>query len=137
MVESIKILLLGVIVYLLSPRLFFRLGGHWFPGELRAPNPFTDRVTILRQRFWWAFSVVFGLIAVVLAGSYFLDSFPNGPRNWLRIVAVGVALTATLGRGGRGIETFPQETIIERIDRDMLMIAQLGATTFLLIALGL
>ena len=48
-----------------------------------------------------------------------------------------MALTATLGRGGRGIETFPQETIIERIDRDMLMIAQLGATTFLLIALGL
>ena len=137
MVESIKILLLGVIIYLLPPGLFFRLGGRWFPEELTEPNPFPDRVAILRRRFWWAFSVVFGLIAVVLAGSYVLGSFPNGPRNWLRIIAVGVALTATLGRGGRGIETFPQETIIERIDRGMFMISQLGATAFLLIALGL
>ena len=137
MVESIKILLLGVIIYLLSPGLFFRFGGRWFPEELTEPNPFPDRVAILRRRFWGAFSVVFGLIAVVLAGSYVLGSFPNGPRNWLRIIAVGVALTATLGRGGRGIETFPQETIIERIDRGMFMISQLGATAFLLIALGL
>ena len=137
MVESIKILLLGVIVYLLSPGLFFRLGGRWFPEELTEPNPFPDRVTILRRRFWWAFSVVFGLIAVVLAGSYVLGSFPNGHRNWLRIIAVGVALTATLGRGGVGIATFPQETIIEQIERGMFIIAQLGATGFLLIALGL
>lgn len=136
MVERIKILLLGVIIYL-SPGLFFRLGGCWFPEELTEPHQFHDRAAILRRRFWRAFSAVFGLIAIVLVVLYFLGSFPNGPRNWLRIIAAGVALTATLGRGGVGIATFPQETIIERIDRGMFILSQLGATTFLLIALGL
>ena len=36
-----------------------------------------------------------------------------------------------------GIETFPQETIVERIDRGMFVIGELGAIAFLLIALGL
>ncbi len=38
MVERIKILLLGVIIYLWSPGLFFRLGGCWFPEELTEPH---------------------------------------------------------------------------------------------------
>ena len=137
MVESIKILLLGVILYLLSTGLFFRLGGRWF-SELKTPDEMCrGRATILRRRFWWAFVVVFGLTAVVLAGLYLADAFPNGPRNWLRIFAATVAMTGTLGRGGVGIWTFPQKTVVERIDRGMFIIAELGAMAFLLIALGL
>ena len=52
-VESIKILLLGVVVYL-SPRLFVRLGGRWC-SELKTPNEFPFRAaTDLRRRFWRA-----------------------------------------------------------------------------------
>ena len=126
-----------MILYLLSPGLFFRLGGRWF-SELKTPNEeFRGRATILRRRFWWAFVAVFGSTAVVLAGLYFAGLFPNGSRNWLRIIAANVALTATLGRGGVGILTFPQKTVVERIDRGMFVIAELGAMAFLLIALGL
>ena len=63
------------------------------------------------------FRVVFGLTAIVLAVLYLADAFPNGPRNWLRIFAATVAMTGTLGRGGVGIWTFPQKTVVERIDR--------------------
>ena len=135
-VESIKILLLGVIVYLFSLNLFFRVGGCWFP-ELEATSKVRCRVTTLRQRFWWAFAAVLTLLVIVLAVLYLLDAFPNGLRNHLRIAAALVALTATLGRGGRAIETFPQQTVVERIDRGMFVIAQLGTTVLLLVALGL
>ena len=136
LVESIKILLLGVIVYLFSPGVFFRVGGRWF-RELETPNEFRCRVTALRRRFWGAFAAVLTLLVFVLAVLYLLWAFPNGPRNYLRIIAVFVALTATLGRGGRAIETFPQQTVVERIDRGMFVIAQLGTIVLLLVALGL
>ena len=137
MVESIKILLLGVIVYLLSPGLFFRLGGRWF-SELKTPNEeFRRRATILRRRFLRAVVGVFILLTVVLAGLCLVGLFPNGLQNWLRVIAAFLALSATLGRGGRSIETFPQETVVERIDRGMFVIAQVGTTVLLLVALGL
>lgn len=135
-VKSIKILLLGVIVYLFSSDLFFRVGSVWFP-ELESTSEVRSRVTALRRRFWRAFATVLTLLIIVLALLYLLDAFPNGLRNYLRIIAAFVALTATLGRGGRAIETFPQQTVVERIDRGMFVIAQLGTTVLLLVALGL
>jgi len=48
-----------------------------------------------------------------------------------------VALTATLGRGGWGIQTIKGTSGIERIDRGMYVLSQLGATAILLLALSL
>lgn len=135
MTESIKILILGVIVYV-SSRLFFRLGARWFP-ELRPPGQFQDRVATLRKRFWRSFFVVVGTTAVVLVMQYVSGSFPNAARNWLRVAAANVALVATLGRGGWAIQSFNGQTIVERIDRGMFVLSQVGATILLLFALGL
>ena len=132
--ESIKILILGVIVYL-SPSLFFRVEGRWLP-ELRTPDKHYPRVIVLRRRFWKALATVLALIVTVLGVLCLLDLFPTGPKSHLRVIAAFVALTATLGRGGRAIETFTQETVIERIDRGMFVISQLGTTVLLLVALG-
>lgn len=67
----IKILLLGVIVCLFSPDLFYRLGGCWFP-ELETTSELRCRVTT-RQRSWWAFAGVLTLLVIVLAVLYLLN----------------------------------------------------------------
>ncbi len=135
MAESVKVLILGLIVYL-SPGLFFRLGGRWFQ-ELRTPDQFRSRVAILRVRFWRSFSLVLSCTIGVLTVQYVAGSFPGAARNWLRIVAANAALTAALGRGGWAIQTWNEQTVVERIDRGMFVIAQVGATVLLLFALGL
>ncbi len=135
MAKSIKILFLGLIVYF-SAELFFWLGGRWFQ-ELGAPDEFRDRVAILRARFWRSFLLVLGCTAGVLAVQYLAGSFPNTARNWLRVAAANVALTATLGRGGWAIQSWNEQTVVERIDRGMFVIAEVGATVLLLFALGL
>jgi hypothetical protein len=39
-----------------------------------------------------------------------------------------MAITATLGRGGWAIQTLNNPTVVERVDRGMFVIAQLGAS---------
>ncbi len=58
-------------------------------------------------------------------------------QDWLRVVAVMAALTAALGRGGWEIETWKGVTIVERIDRGMYVIGQLGAAALLVFILTL
>lgn len=132
---DLKIPVLGLIMYL-SPELFFWLGGRWFQ-ELQAPEQFRGRVATLRARFWKSFLLVLGCTVVVLAVQYRAGLFPNAARNWLRVAAANMALTATLGRGGWAIQSWNERTVIERIDRGMFVIAQVGATVLLLFALGL
>ena len=55
----------------------------------------------------------------------------------LRLVAIIIALTASLGRGGWNIQSYKGKTVIERIDRGMFVLSQLGATVILLFALTL
>jgi hypothetical protein len=133
--ELARILFLGLLVYV-SPRLFFRLGGSWF-SELVDTNRFRDNAKTLRKRFWRSFGLVFALTMVVLTVQYFAGWFPVAARNWLRIAAAYLALTATLGRAGWAIQSWNEQTVIERIDRGMYVIGQVGATVLLLFALGL
>jgi len=135
MLDSGRVLLLGVLVYL-SPRSFFFLGERWFP-ELKARNEWEERVRIMRARLWKAL----GLVSVVVATTLFVLNYCGyavaKDGYWARIAAVVIALSSTLGRGGWAIETWKNKSIPERIDRGMYTISQLGAAVLLLLALSL
>jgi hypothetical protein len=55
----------------------------------------------------------------------------------LRIGAVTLALMAALGRGGWAIQSYKGTTPIERIDRGLYVIEQLGAAALLIFAMTL
>lgn len=57
--------------------------------------------------------------------------------DWLRIAAAMLALTAALGRGGWTIQSWDGTTVVERIDRGMYVIGQLGAAALLIFVLTL
>ncbi len=69
MLEAGKVFLLGVLVYF-SPRLFFLLGGWWFP-ELQTRNEWEERVRVMRARFWKAL----GLVSIVVAATLFVLNY--------------------------------------------------------------
>jgi hypothetical protein len=48
-----------------------------------------------------------------------------------------LALTTALGRGGWTIQTWAGTTVVERIDRGMYVIGQLGAAALLIFVLTL
>lgn len=128
--EKIKVLILGIAVYL-SKELFFKIGRRWF-NELKDRNHFEDRADTIRKNFWKAFLrniiVVCGTVSIlVISGKTNLDK-----NLVLRIVAIILALTASLGRGGWEIQSSGGTTIVERIDRGMFTLSQLGATVLLL-----
>lgn len=130
-----KIFILGIIVYL-SKRLFFKLGSYWF-DELKDEAAFDDRVSTLRKNFWKSFIIV---IAVIGSVTFYITQVSHvilDDSLLLRIVAIIIALTASLGRGGWNIQSHKGKTVIERIDRGMYVLSQLGATTILLFALTL
>jgi len=130
-----KILILGIIVYF-SKSLFFMLGSRWF-DELKDRDGFEERATILRKNFWKSFLlslVVVGGTALYLAQA----GYAVADKNFcLRLAAIIVALTASLGRGGWNIQSYKGSTVVERIDRGMFVLSQLGATAILLFALTL
>ena len=130
-----KILILGIIVYF-SKGLFFKLGSQWFE-ELKDREGFEERATILRNNFWKSF-----LMSLVVIGStalYLVEAgYAVADKSFcLRLVAIIIALTASLGRGGWNIQSYKGKTVIERIDRGMFVLSQLGATVILLFALTL
>lgn len=132
-IESVKVFFLGMLIYI-SGNLFFKIGSKWFP-ELRNKNDFETRVAILRKNFWKS---VF-LNVVVIFGAFYIISW-LGLATWnekiiLRMIAIIAALSAALGRGGWEIQSYKGSTIIERIDRGMFKLSQLGAAVFLLIVL--
>jgi hypothetical protein len=130
-----RILILGIIIYF-SKGLFFKLGSHWFE-ELKDREGFEERASILRNNFWKSFFLslfVIGVVTLYLvqAGHAVIDK-----TFCLRLVAIIIALTASLGRGGWNIQSYKGKTVIERIDRGMFVLSQLGATVVLLFALTL
>jgi hypothetical protein len=130
-----RIFILGIIVYF-SKRLFFELGSQWF-DELKDRDGFDERASVLRNNFWKSFLlslIVIGVTAlyIVKTGHAVVD------KNFcLRLLGIILALTASLGRGGWHIQSHKGKTVIERIDRGMFVLSQLGATVILLFALTL
>ncbi len=135
-VESVKVFILGVLVYI-SPSLFLSLGKRWFNELKTASNPpWETRARTLRTRFWRAVVLVLCVVGCTLLVLYWSGYSRHNGQYWLRVAAVVFLLTATLGRGGWAIESWTHNTIIERIDRGMYLIGQLGGTVLLLFALS-
>lgn len=135
MVESIKVFILGVFVYI-SPSLFLSFGRRWVDELKTNSNPSWEaRAYTLRKRFWKAFFLILVVVGSTVFVLHWLGYLQPSGRYWLRVVAVIVLLTVTLGRGGWGIESWDHNTVIERIDRGMYLIGQLGAAVLLLFAL--
>ena len=129
--ESLKIMSLGIVLVFFSPSAFTALKQKWF-GELNEPE---DTAKVLRSRFWKSFCLVIIFIILILAIQYFFFNACFTLRHRLQAVGAFVALTAALGRGGCDIQTCSGKTIVERVDRGMYVISQLGATAILLFVL--
>jgi hypothetical protein len=130
--ESVKVFILGVAVYICPP-LFRDLIGRWFPGD-----PSIDRGQLLRRKFWRAFALVICVLGAVLLSQHWLTGgLRIASDDWLRVGAATMAITATLGRGGWLIQTWKEGTVVERIDRGMYVIGQLGAAALLIFVLTL
>lgn len=130
-----KILVLGALVYI-SKSLFFSVGQRWF-DELKDYDDYSDRVDDLRRNFWKGFLI--SLAVVTSCSAYMLISGQVAFSGDLiiRLCAVVIALTAALGRGGWRITSYGNSTVIERIDRGMFALSQIGATVLLLLSLSL
>ncbi len=130
-----KVLILGIVVYI-SKDLFFKLGQNWFE-ELKDKEGFTGRVSALRKSFWKAFAI--SCAVVFLSGIYIVQTsqVTLNSHLFIRLSAIIVALTAALGRGGWQIESYGNSTIVERIDRGMYSLSQIGATVMLLLSLNM
>lgn len=91
----------------------------------------------MRRRFWRGFALVIGAIGAVLFVQWGRSALIFGVGDWLRVLAVVVALTAVLGRAGWEIQTWKGITVTERIDRGMYVVGQLGAAALLIFVLTL
>lgn len=135
MIRSARIVLLGILMYL-SPRLFFLIGGRWDP-ELRADDQIADRVYVMRRRLWRSVGLIGVVVTLTLLFLMYSGYSVGGDGYWARVAAVVLALSATLGRGGWDIQTWKGQSVLERIDRGMYKLAQLGATVLLLFVLSI
>jgi len=133
-----KIFVLGLCAYFCFP-VFRRLALLWFPDEFggEAGADLLRRAAILAHKFWRAAALVVGAIAITLLLQWWRrGNLSLATADWLRIAAAFIAITATLGRGGWGIQTWNAKTIVERIDRGMYVIGQLGAVCLLIFILS-
>jgi len=129
--ESLKITVLGFVLLFFSKSSFFSLRKKCF-GELNEPE---DTAKILRSRFWKSFLLLIVFISLILAIQQIFFNAHFTTRHWFQATGVFISLTGALGRGGWDIQTCSGKTIVERIDRGMYVISQLGATTILLFIL--
>lgn len=133
-----KIIILGLCIYF-CPKLFERLGRQWYPkdGSGQSCLGSISNADILRKRFWkavfWSVVIVaLTLLISVVSGLPLLDG-----KDFLRISAVFVALVAALGRGGWDIQTWKGETVVERVDRMMYYVTQLGVAALLIFIISM
>ncbi len=133
-----KILVLGICIYFCSP-LFPKLGEWWFPDEFSSEKrPSQERIArIMRRRFWRVLGLILCVIGAVLLVQWDRSALTFTTDDWLRVLAVVVALTAALGRGGWAIQTFGGDTVAERVDRGMYVLGQIGAASLLIFVLTL
>ena len=139
MLDRVQVLCLGFLL-LTAPPAFRWLAAIWYPA-LYGPDAgpqHHDTARILRRKFWKSAVTVFVVLSLVILLRHLRkDALPLAGDAWLRIAAVTLALMAALGRGGWGIQSFTGTTPVERIDRGLYMLEQLGAAALLVFALTL
>ena len=130
-----KIIVLGLCIYF-CPKMFERLGCRWYPKDESCLGSISN-ANILNKRFWNAvfWSVV--IIALTLFISIVSGHPPLDRKDFLRVLAVFVALVAALGRGGWDIQTYKGETVVEQVDRIMYYVSQLGVATLLIFIISM
>ena len=132
--SSLKVFILGCVLYFSSRPAFYVLAKKWFPDP-KIPDGLTKRVNNMKRNFWKSVLLVSVLIILVLAIQFYFFNAKFSTKHWLQLTGIFIALTAALGRAGWGIQTCANDTILERIDRGMYVISQLGATCILLFVL--
>lgn len=137
--DKIKILYLGLCVYFCPP-LFLKFARRWFPSEYSGEESgqHFGNAEVIRRRFWRAFMIIACVLGAVLSIQWWIQGglgFHFG--DWFRVLAVVLALTAALGRGGWSVQSWKGNTVVERIDRGMYTMGQLGAATLLVLVLTL
>ena len=129
-----KILVLGLCIYF-CPVLFERLGNRWYPKDGKGEHYLGQICNsgLLRKRFWRAAIYIVVVIVLALLVSLAIGNPPPDGRDRLRLLAVFFALLSALGRGGWGIQTYGNDTVVERVDRAMYRVSQLGAAALLIL----
>lgn len=138
-VHRTKLFVVGLCVYFCPP-LFRVLAARWYPHEFAGENKaqHEHNAGILRARFWRAVVTIACVIgAVLILRWWWSDGLRFEARDWLRVAAAFLALIAALGRGGWQIQTWKSKTVVERIDRGMYVLGQLGAAALLVSVLTL
>lgn len=132
--KSLRIFILGVLLYFSPKSVFFTFAAKWFPDP-RIPDGLMSRVNVMRRNFWRSVRLAFISIGLVLNIQLHLCNVVFSTKHWLQVVGVFIALTGALGRGGTGILSMPTVNFFERIDYGMFVISQLGVTCILLFVL--
>ena len=123
--ESLRIAVVGLLLYS-SPGLSFTVGSRWFE-ELGDRGEYRKKAQVARRRLWMAMGLVTAVILATVIVHARSGQLANAPCSyWVRLFAAGVALVGTLGRGGWAIQSYGGHTVIERIDRGMWVISQIG-----------
>ena len=127
-----KIALLGLCVYFCPP-LFDRLGRRWYPENEKGETYLGElcNADLLRKRFWRSGLGIAITIGIALLVSWGIGNPIPAVEEWLRVLAVFIALLSVLSRGGWEIQTWTADTAVERIDRAMYKAGQLGAVALL------
>jgi hypothetical protein len=130
--DSLQVLCLSFLLLTIPPA-FRSLAAAWYPAET-----YNAGARTLRRRFWRSVVMVVAVVALVLvAQNLRAGCLSLAGDDWLRIAAAMLALTTALGRGGWTIQTWAGTTVVERIDRGMYVIGQLGAAALLIFVLTL
>ena len=129
-----KTLVLGLCIYFCPARVD-RLGRQWYPKDDKGGSYLGEirNASLLRKRFWRAAIGIGAVIVLALLVSIAIGNPPPDGGDALRLFAILLALLSALGRGGWEIQTFKGDTAVERVDRAMYKVGQLGAAALLIL----
>ena len=127
----VRVFALGLCIYFCPP-LFDRLMARWFPDEHR------HGARVLRRRLWGSLVMVIAVLGGVLVFQHWnIGGLDLRGDDWLRVFAATVAVTVALARAGWSIQSWKGTTVVERVDRTVYIISQLGVAALLVFVLTL
>jgi len=130
LVESTKVVILGIFLFGVSVKAFKKLENKWFGFHIADDSPY-----ILRKKFWKStLCCLIFVVSIVLVQEIFFNFIPN-TKYIMQFLGTLLMLIATYSRGGWDIQTCSAKTPVERIDKGMNLISHFGATGILLFIL--
>ncbi len=129
--DRIKISILALILLFISESCFRALSSKWYE-EIPQDD---ERPSIFRKRVLSAITICLLLFICVVMFQIVHFKYQPTLKYYLQILAVYIALVSSLCRGGWDIQSYKGETVVERVDRGLFAISQVGATMILLFIL--